>query len=111
MQITQQVVVVAAALTVRFHLRLADPRHWPALRAVVVLIASLVIAIPLAQHCASYRRLTDVQTLNDIEHPALILLPPPTWADFNAKALTLKDRVDNAQKKSDSNVEGGYEFD
>ena len=76
-RITQPVVVIVAAMTVRYHLRLADPRHWRT-------------------------RLTDVQTLQSIEYPALRLAQPVSLQEFSATAASLKERVDKARKKDDS---------
>ena len=105
-RITQPVVVLVAATTVRFHLRLADPRHWRTLRIGVVVVATLAIIIPLAQHWASHQRLTDVQTVNSIEHPALRIASPVSLSAFSAEAASLKVRVDKARKtdKDDGDV-------
>jgi len=97
-RITQPVVVLVAAMTVRFHLRLADPRHWRTLRVGVVAVATLAIIIPLAQHWVSHQRLTDVQIISSIEHPALRLAQPVSLQAFSAAAEPLKARVDNARK-------------
>lgn len=106
MRITQPVVVIVAAMTVRSHLRLADPRHWATLRVGLVLVAALAIAIPIAQHWVSHKRLTDVQTLHAIEHPALRLAKPVALVEFSASAASLKDRVDKARKSEDDDGEG-----
>ncbi len=109
-RITQPVVVLVAAMTVRFHLRLADPRHWRTLRIGVVVVATLAIIIPLAQHWVSHQRLTDVQTINSSEHPALRLASPVSLQEFSAAAGSLKARVDKARKTDEDNgdaVTGG----
>ena len=100
-RITQPVVVLVAAMTVRFHLRLADPRHWHTLRIGVVVVATLAIIIPLAQHWVSHQRLTDVQIISSIEHPALRLASPVSLLEFSAAAGSLKARVDKARKTNE----------
>lgn len=106
MRITQPVIVIVAALTVRFHLRLADPRHWRTLRIALAVVATLAIAVPLAQNWVSRHRLTDVQTLSSIEYPALRLASPVPLQDFSASVATLKERVDKARKNEDDGQEG-----
>ena len=102
-RITQPVVVIVAAMTVRFHLRLADPRHWRTVRVAIVMVATFAIVIPLAQQWVSNKRLTDVQTINAIEHPALRLAKPVSLQAFNASAVELKTRVDKA-RNNDTDV-------
>jgi hypothetical protein len=97
---------MVAAMTVRFHLRLADPRHWRTLRVGLVVVAALAIAIPIAQHWVSHKRLTDVQTLQSIEHPALRLAQPVPLPGFSAAAASLKERVDKARKNNDEDGDG-----
>jgi pSer/pThr/pTyr-binding forkhead associated (FHA) protein len=101
-RITEPVVVIVAALTVRFHLRLADPRHWPSLRIGLALVAALAIAIPLMQRWVIHTRLTDVDTLYTVEYPALRLAEPVPLREFSASAETLKVRADKARKKDDN---------
>ena len=110
-RITEPVVVIVAALTVRQHLRLADPRHWRTLRVGLVVAATFAIVIPIAQQWVSYKRLTDVQTLNAIEHPALRLAQPVPLPEFSATAASLKERVDKARKKDDDDSEGAGAYD
>ena len=98
--------MIIAALTVRYHLRLADPRHWPTLRIGLVVVATLAIVIPLAQQWVSHQRLTDVQTLRTIEHPALRFSSPVLLPEFSASAESLKARVDKARKKDDADGDG-----
>lgn len=100
-RITQPVVVIVAALTVRYHLRLADPRHWRTLRFGLVIVAALAIVIPIAQQWVSHQRLTDVQTLTAIEYPALRLAQPIPLQQFSETATALKERVDKARKNDD----------
>ena len=113
-RVTQPVVVLVAAMTVRFHLRLADPRHWRTLRIGVVVVATLAIIIPLAQHWVSHQRLTDVQTISTIEHPALRIASPISLQEFSAAAVSLKARVDKARKTDEDDgdaVTGGENID
>ena len=105
-RITQPVVVIVAAITVRYHLRLADPRHWRTLRVGLVLVAALAIAIPIAQHWVSHNRLTDVQTLQSIEHPAMRLARPVPLQEFTASVAALRARVDKARKIDDDAADG-----
>ncbi len=107
-RITQPVVVLVAAMTVRFHLRLADPRHWRTLRIGVVVVATLAIIIPLAQHWVSHQRLTDVQIIGSIEHPALRLAQPVSLQAFSAAAESLKARVDNARKTDEDDGDAAF---
>lgn len=113
-QITQPVIVIVVATTVRFHLRLADPRHWPTLRVAVALVAACAIIIPVAQKWVSHDRMTDVQTLESIHHPAWRLAAPITIQEFAATANALKTRVDAARKKSVGEADGyepNYDYD
>jgi hypothetical protein len=105
-RITEPVVIIVAAMTVRYHLRLADPRHWPTLRIGLVVVATLAIVVPIAQQWVSHQRLTDVQTLHAIEHPALRLAQPVPLQEFSASAASLKERVDKARKKNDADGDG-----
>jgi Inner membrane component of T3SS, cytoplasmic domain len=105
-RITEPVVIIVAAMTVRYHLRLADPRHWPTLRIGLVVVATLAIVVPIAQQWVSHQRLTDVQTLHNIEHPALRLARPVPLQEFSASAASLKERVDKARKKNDADGDG-----
>ncbi|HEX9391167.1 MAG TPA: FHA domain-containing protein [Usitatibacteraceae bacterium] len=105
-RITQPVIVIVTALTVRQHLRLADPRHWRTLRVGLVIVAVFAIAIPIAQQWVSNKRLTDVQTINVIEHPALRLARPTPMQDFSATAAALKAKVDKARKHEDDDSDG-----
>jgi FHA domain len=98
-RITQPVFVIIAALTVRQHLRLADPRHWPALRWAVGIVAATAVVLPLAQLWVSHQRLTNVQTLDMVEHPALRLAKPVSIDAFSQRADALKKKVDEARRK------------
>jgi hypothetical protein len=104
-RITEPVVVIVAALTVRFHLRLADPRHWPTLRIGLAFVTALAIAIPLVQHWVTHHRLTEVDTLYTVEYPALRYAEPVPLQELLASAETLKARADKARKKDDNDSE------
>lgn len=110
-RITQPVVVVIAALVVRAHLRLADPRHWPTSRIAVIVIAIGAITVPLAQKWISHQRLTDVQTLGAIKHPALRVASPITVPEFAGFAEALKLKVDQARRKDNANQVSDYDYD
>ncbi len=105
-RITQPVIVIVAAMTIRFHLRLADARHWPTLRYAVALVATIAIIIPVGQHWISRQRLTDVQTIGLIEHPSLRLAQPITTEAFSMTAAALRERVDRARKKQEEDEDG-----
>lgn len=105
-RITEPVVVIVAALTVRYHLRLADPRHWRTLRVGLVIVAALAIVIPIAQNWVSNQRLTNVQTLSSIEHPALRIAKPVPLQEFSTSAESLKARVDKARKNHEGDADG-----
>jgi hypothetical protein len=107
LRITQPVIVMVAAMTVRFHLRLADPRHWHALRVALVVVAALAMVIPIAQEWVSHQRLTDVQTLKTIEYPSLRLAQPVTLDEFSAATGALKERADKARKNAEGDTDGG----
>lgn len=106
MQVSRYVVILVVALTVRTHLRLADPAHWPALRWAVGLMALGVAVVPAAQLWISEGRLTRVYTLGHVELPALRLAPPVSVERFTADAVTLKARAD-ASRIRDSGGDSG----
>lgn len=110
MRISSYVMVLLLALTVRAHLRVADPRHWPKLRWAVAAVAVLSIVVPLAQRWISEHRLTAIQTLNVIEHPALRLAAPVPIADFIASGARLKERADQDITRDDGE-EIGDDYD
>lgn len=99
MRITEVVVVIVAAMTVRFHLRVADPRHWPTLRYAVAFVASMAIVIPHAQKWITQGRFTDVQTLNMVMHPSLRLAKPTSVESFSESANALRKRTEALRKK------------
>ena len=93
-RISSYLMVLVLALTVRAHLRTADPRHWPTLRWAVAAVTLLALSVPLAQRWISEHRLTNIQILNFIEHPALRLAPAMTVSDFIARGAQLKEQAD-----------------
>ncbi len=102
LRISHSVTVVLAALTVRYHLRLADPKHWHTLRIGLVVVAAAVIFIPITQNWISHQRLTNIQTINQIDYPWLRVAQPVPLQDLTAATESLKTRVDQARKKNDS---------
>ena len=98
-RITEPVIVIVTALTVRSHLRLADPRHWPTLRIGLGIVASLAIVVPIAQNWVSNQRLTNIQTINHLEHPALMIKKPISPSSFSQQAAALKAKVETARQR------------
>lgn len=92
-RISAYLMILVLALTVRAHLRTADPRHWPTLRWAVAAVTVLALSVPLAQRWISEHRLTDIQILNFIEHPAVRLAPAMTVSDFIARGAELKEQA------------------
>jgi hypothetical protein len=105
LRIGYSVTIVLIALLVRAHLRIADPRHWPTLRWAVGMVASLALVVPVAQLWISNQRLTRVQTLSTMEHPALRFAKPVGVADMIESTTPLKARV-NALRSKDNTDEG-----
>jgi TRAP-type C4-dicarboxylate transport system permease small subunit len=104
-RIAQYVFIAIVALTVRAHLRLADPRHWPTLRWGVAVATAAAMIVPVAQLWISSRQLTTIQTLHNLEHPALRLAPPSTVAGFNQNTAALQARVDALRKEDQHDEE------
>ncbi|MBL8522388.1 MAG: FHA domain-containing protein [Betaproteobacteria bacterium] len=100
-QIHQPVVVVVGAATVRAHLRLADPRHWPGLRYAVALVAALAIVVPIAQQWMSHSRWSPIESTGILKHPALRLAPPVSIDDIAKRQLELKNRTDALKAKQE----------
>jgi hypothetical protein len=98
-RIEQTLLIVMVAVLVRAHLRVADPRHWPTLRWAVGLVAVSAMVVPVAQLWISSQRLTNVQTLKAIEHPALRWVNPVSADSLAASAIALKESVDIARTK------------
>ena len=105
LRISQTIIVILAALTVRYHLLLADPKHWRTLRIGLVVVASAVIIVPITQNWISRQRLTNIQTISQIDYPSLRLAQPVALQDFTAVTALLKERVDKARKKNDNEFE------
>lgn len=101
MRISSYLMVFVLAFTMRAHLRVADPRHWPKLRWAVAAVVVLSIIVPLAQRWLSEHRLTGIQTLGIIEHPALRLAPPESITGFIAAGTQLKRRADQDVTRDD----------
>jgi hypothetical protein len=100
-RIEQYVVILILAFTVRTHLRLADPRHWPTLRWGVAVVTVAALIVPAAQLWISSKRLTNIQTLGNLEHPALRLAGPTPAPSFKQRAAALQARVDAQRKEED----------
>lgn len=108
LRISTYVTVLVLALTIRAHMRIADPRHWPVLRWGIALMAVLAIAVPLAQTWISSKRLTHIQLMNDIAHPALRLASPVSVREFMDSTASLQERADAQRKVSDSGNEDEF---
>jgi hypothetical protein len=105
-RITDTVVVIAAAITVAFHLKLADPRHWRSARIAIAVIACLAVIVPIAQLWMLEGRLTRIQTHVAVKHPALRLSAPITQDSLLNRTNDLKEKVDADRKKNDSGDDG-----
>jgi hypothetical protein len=104
LRIDATVTIILIALLVRAHLRVADPRHWPVLRWAVALVTVSAIVVPVAQLWISDHRLTNIQTLKTIEHPALRIAAPVDIARIADTATALKAKADVLRTK-ESNEE------
>lgn len=102
MRIEDSLLIVMVAFLVRAHLRIADPRHWPTMRWAVGLGAALALIVPVAQLWISSDRLTTVQALAMVEHPALRLAKPVPIEALTEASAGLKERVDAARRKEAS---------
>jgi hypothetical protein len=105
-RITDTVVVIAAAMTVAFHLKLADPRHWRSTRIAIAVIACLAIIVPIAQLWILEGRLTRIQTHMAVKHPALRFSAPITQESLLNRTNDLKQKVDADRKKNDGGDDG-----
>ncbi|MBA4267188.1 MAG: hypothetical protein C0453_19090 [Comamonadaceae bacterium] len=106
LQITQYVLIGIVALTVRAHLRQADPRHWPTTRWAWGLVTLAVLFVPLTQEWISNRQLTAIQTMDILSYPSLRLAAPTSIADFTQQATVLQQRADLAKEQdADAEVE------
>lgn len=97
LQIASYVLILVVALVVRQHLRLADPRHWPTTRWGVLVVTLGAFLVPLGQSWISQHRLTDIQTMDEIAHPAWRLAQPVSVGDFSDRSAGLQARVDAAR--------------
>jgi hypothetical protein len=104
LRIASYATVVVVALTVRAHLRVADPRHWAVSRWGVALVSAMAIAVPLGQTWISSKRLTHVQVVNVIEHPALRLARPVSIPGFMETTAQIKTRVDQQRAVDNQDV-------
>jgi hypothetical protein len=111
LRIARYATVLVVALTIRAHMRIADPRHWPVLRWGVALGAALAIAVPLAQTWISSKRLTNIQLMNAIAHPSLRMAHPVPIAEFMETAAGLQSRADAQRKINRSGGEVDAEED
>ena len=100
LRISNYATVVVVALTVRAHLRIVDPRHWPVMRWGVAVVTIMAIAVPVGQTWISSKRLTHVQLMNVTEHPALRLAEPVDISSFMQTTLQLQTRA-NQQRAQD----------
>ena len=101
LQISGHTMVIVLALTVRAHLRLADPRHWPVMRWGVGLATILGITVPIGQMWMTNQRLTDIQLVGAVEHPMTLLAKPVSMNDFMRSVQGLQARAD-LQRQADA---------
>jgi pSer/pThr/pTyr-binding forkhead associated (FHA) protein len=107
LRIKDTVIIIVVALTVRFHLRTADIRHWPTLRYAVALVAAMAIIVPVAQLWIKQGRLTNVDTAGTLYHPALRVARPKSMEAIVNANESLKSRVDELRKEK----EGGMAYE
>ena len=101
LRISNYATVVVVALTVRAHLRIVDPRHWPVMRWGVAVVTIMAIAVPVGQTWISSKRLTHVQLMNVTEHPALRLAEPVDISSFMQTTLQLQTRANQQRALAD----------
>ena len=101
LQIENHVTVIVIALTVRAHLRLADPRHWPVMRWGVGLVSFLAISVPIGQMWITNQRLTNTQLVDVVQHPMTRLAEPDSMKGFMTAVQGLQLRAD-MQRKADA---------
>lgn len=99
LQIAQYVLIGVVAITVRAHLRQADPRHWPTTRWAWALVTLAVLFVPLTQEWISNRQLTSIQTMDVLSYPSLRMVAPTSITDFTQKATVLQQRADLAKEQ------------
>lgn len=102
LRIATYATVLVVALTIRAHMRIADPRHWPVLRWGIALMTILAITVPLAQTWISSQRLTHIQLMNKVAHPALRMANPVPITEFMASTRALQERADAQRQEADS---------
>lgn len=101
LQIENYMTVIVIAFTVRAHLRLADPRHWPVMRWGVGLTAFLAIAVPIGQMWMTNQRLTNTQLVDVVQHPMTRLVAPDSMQEFMFTVQGLQPKAD-LQRKADA---------
>lgn len=101
LQIENHITIMVIALTVRAHLRLADPRHWPVMRWGVGLAAFLAIGVPIGQMWITDQRLTNTQLVDVVQHPMTRLVAPDSMKDFMRTVQELQPKAD-LQRKADA---------
>ncbi len=101
LQIATYVQIVVLALTVRQHLRLADPGHWPTTRWGLLLVTTAACLVPLGQTWISQQRLSDIQTIEEMGHPRWRLAQPVTVEEFSKRSFALKQRAESARAAPD----------
>ncbi|MEX1166207.1 MAG: FHA domain-containing protein [Hydrogenophaga sp.] len=89
---------LGVALTVRAHLRTADPRHWPTTRWGLALVTVVAMAVPLAQQWISHQELTSVRTMDELSYPALRWAPEVPLDRFLGDVQRLKADADQARE-------------
>lgn len=111
LRIASYATVVVVALTVRAHLKVADPRHWPVLRWGVALVAALALVVPLGQTWISSQRLTHIQVMNVAGHPALRVARPVSIPGFMEAAAQTQTRVDKQRAVDNEDVSDDLDED
>lgn len=98
MQVQNYAIGLALALTVRSHLRLADPRHWRSMRWALALVTLVGISVPLAQQWITSRELTPIHTMDHLGHPAMRLAPAQPIGGFLDEVERLQTQADSARE-------------
>jgi hypothetical protein len=91
--------IAITALTIRAHLKQADPRHWTTMRWAWGAATLAVLIVPTAQRWISDRQLTPTQTMDVLHHPAVRLAQPASIGDFVEKASVLQEKADRARDR------------
>jgi hypothetical protein len=91
---------LGVALTVRAHLRTADPRHWPTSRWGLALVTVVAMTVPLAQQWITHKELTSTHTMDVVTYPALRWAKPIAVDSFLEDVQSLKGRSDAARNVS-----------